>query len=1283
MSLKKIDWNKFDGYSFQEMCNHLLVAENINVVPFRAGPYADQGQDALLFEGSIGDFSGKFIFQSKYHQPKPGRANLNALKKDLKGTKGNKGKKGELDKAEEAHTDHLIIMTNVPLIGPHQLNELLSLAEGRQLKLHIWDEEKIKALLVNNPNVRFVHINGPEYPMFVPPQTFYKKFLVEDSEGILTLLTDLVGREKELDEFRGFLLSNENLLSIFAPPGQGKSRLILEFSRAAEKETDWIPVFLRPDGKLLKEHLEELNPHLKYLILIDDAHQYYSRLKEFLTLLNGGADIPRIKIVLAARTSLSGLVKDQFVAIQPSELREISITELPHELILKILKKELPFLNDVQIGDLLPFVKDSPLLAVSAARLIKLGKPLEEILKPGHLRHLLFEIPLGDLSEYCSQKGEEIEIYHKILMVISAIQPVSLGNKNLIEQISKFLGFDESAFISKVDKLKEFGFIKKYGRKVRINPEILSDVILEQKLLTSEGESNGIGEKLAEYFFDRCLEELLDNLSDVGQISFKGKATDILKEVFLEIERLIKAADNYERSKIINSLKVLGNRRTNNIIDIIKVIIGNPKDNGFWTHSKLLGEISHFLGITAHNYDYIKDSLEILKRLIIDSKVDTQYSNYKPDEVVRKILGYDVGKPVNYQEKALQTLIGWKDQGEEVYSLAIRSLSSIFKRTISYTRSSGASFTFGNISLSPSPAIISLRERALGFLMQALNSGIKSVQVAAVKTASEIGGTGIGPDPGKTSSFEEIIEKERLSVIDVFEHLIYSGDLSFLLKAKIEQLLWQWWWSKSEIVARRCLDLLKMISRTAEYELFKYLHLPESLFRPNLLDAKGKKTQEERQNFFFNSERDMLEEKREFIDELIDGIGCLDNYEYWANLLDSLDQEANNEKTWRYGNILEALARKNPELGRYLYRKKKGRAWEHYGLFLLSGIREVDEGWWITHIQALLNSTDINEETEIIDSIYAIPRGNYHSIEIDLLKKFSLHGTDRIREAIAASPLRFTSRLSWYLTEEIARRLIKNQCSPKVLDEICYALTHDRPIELGNAPTQTEREVLSLLVVLDMIDGHWCRNFIVKLASKTPQILLDFAKERERKEKGLFYLEEVFDKVAQEWEKRNDLAEVVAELGSWITQEGEISTLGGEALKFLYDNDSWNNLEASINPDDPLSIVKAAKIAANFPKDDKFYDFFVLLLDLAQTHGEEVFKGVSHQFFTNLIWRGSGVRTVGKHSPHLLEIKSQCERILRLEDISREVKKVFEKCLNHVDQELNWERVSDEELFGD
>ena len=117
------------------------------------------------------------------------------------------------------------------------------------------------------------------------------------------------------------------------------------------------------------------------------------------------------------------------------------------------------------------------------------------------------------------------------------------------------------------------------------------------------------------------------------------------------------------------------------------------------------------------------------------------------------------------------------------------------------------------------------------------------MQLVAVKMAAEIGTDRvIGPAPAKLQILEELLKGNVYLVIAVFEGLISSGNLGFLLTAEIEQLLWHWWLSKSKTLALRCLNLLKFIHRTVDYELFKYLHILHSFIFPNIEDAEAQKT---------------------------------------------------------------------------------------------------------------------------------------------------------------------------------------------------------------------------------------------------------------------------------------------------------------------------------------------------------------------------------------------------------------------------------------------------------
>ncbi len=735
-----IDWARFDGDSFQDMCNDLLVSENPAVVPLKSGPYKDQGRDAFLLKGKIGSISGDIVFQVKYHKPKTGNKNYTALKSDIKGSTS---KIGEIAKSEKQKANHLIIMTNVSL-NATQVDTLLGLAKGKSIKLHIWEERKIQSLLLKYPFIRFYYIKGPDYPMFVASRYFFGDMLRKRPESIVTHLTRLKGRSSQTRQFRNFLRSQSHILLIYAPPAQGKSRLILEFSRLTPRRTDWIPLFIRPEGKTLNDHLEELNPHSRYILLFEDIHLTYDRIREFTGLLQKTQNNPCIKIVFTARISFSGIIEESLVnaGIQPSAITEMRLPTLPEEDIFKILKDQLPRVIEPYLRDLLPFVKDSPLMAVAAAKLIQQGRQLNEMLQPGRLRNLLFEIPLRDLTKYCKQEGEDPEKHRKILILISALQPISLRDEVLISKMSKFLSIEDYELRAAIGQLLQFGFLKKYGQKVRLIPDTYGTIILENRCLTPQGDSVGLGEKIAIEFFDSSPERILDNMADIGQLSFPRNEIDIIRsaELFVNIKDKVLKADNFQRMDTIKKLGVIAVRRAPEVLDIIEAILANPRaKDDYFTHAHVLDEMTDVIYAIAMNIDYTHHALYLLKRLALDEEVALTHMNQKPDEAIRKIFRYEINKPLEYQKKAFETVTRWKDEDERSFVLAVHSISPIFRSTVSFTHSKGASFTFGNAPLAARTAVKQIRRKALSFLIEALRTGSVEVKFAAIETASNIG----------------------------------------------------------------------------------------------------------------------------------------------------------------------------------------------------------------------------------------------------------------------------------------------------------------------------------------------------------------------------------------------------------------------------------------------------------------------------------------------------------------------------------------------------------------
>lgn len=1282
-----INWSRFDGFSFQSLCNDLLVAENILITPFRPGPVADGGEDARLFEETVGNLTGRFRFQSKYHAPKPGKANISVLKKDILGTKG---KKGELDKAEEAKLDHLIILTNVSFPGPKQLDEVLKLASDRSFQFHIWDETKIKSLLVKHPYVRFFHLEGPEFPMFVSPEHFFKEFLSDDPKYLINHKIQLTGRTAELELFDTFVASSKRVLRIYAPPTQGKSRLVLEFShRGTLKDLGWKAVFVRAEGRDLTRHLQELNPHQKYVLFVEDAHQLKEKFAPFLDLLQRGPDTPEIKLVLTGRISLRHFIDERLLKVQPSDIETLTLSQLDREDILQILRGELPNINEIRLRDLVPFVKDSPLLAVTAARLIKNGKPLAELLRPGELRRRLFELPLMDLKKYCSGDVEQYRKFEDLLLVISAIQPIRLTHGELLTKISSFTGIPETEVLKLIDTLVSFGLLKKVGYKVRLMPEILSDIILHQNCITSDGKSTGIGEKISDEFFECSPEELLNNLADIGQLEPDRVKVDVLGKVFANLKKLVRSCDNYQRSQILEKLKVVAARRANDVLDIIEIILNKPQlqHSYYETHARALGKIPSLLGITANNPEYIEDALNILKRLALKEKVETFYSNEKPDVVIEEIVGYDVGKPFVIQDKALDVLYKWQKEGTESFSLAVRSLSPIFSSSVSYWRSTGASVRLGRVPFSVSGKLKKLRQKALSLLLDALCSHIKELQLEAIDTAMKIGRSGIGPSlPQKAlARIQPVIDAERLAVLDVLEKLTKSPKIAFILQASIERLLWNWWISKNKAIAKRCLDILGQVQDSEEYRLFKVLYMPDCPSHIELGEArKHSFSQKKRNNFFFDARRNQRLESNEFLMELIDKI----NNKYatstqWLELLVKFGKEAQPKSPgWRYGQLLFILSSKYPSTGFKLYNSHNGIPWGTYKSSILAGIRQGDQEIWDKHVDRILRNAAHVDEEEICNCIWAVHYTSLSDKELRFLKRFASHPSQKVRTAIAKCLVGY-SKNDWYTCLEIACRLVDEEVSEEMLEDICDALVHNRPEGYAFAPAEAEKKIIDYLINIPRLDKFWCIEYIEKLSQKSPQVLFDLIEKRAQLGREVHGIAEMTQKASNQWKKRSDFTKLLETIFKWAAQNNEIGYYAREMLPnfgSLQDPLILNCIKQLIQTGDKDGITSSARIASAFPKDDKLYDLFADLMKFALIHGEETFSRVAG-IFSSAIWTGDWTRSLGQPSDFHQNIIDQSERILKKGDLPRKVRKFFEAERNLAQRDIKDDLMRDEELF--
>lgn len=121
----------------------------------------------------------------------------------------------------------------------------------------------------------------------------------------------------------------------------------------------------------------------------------------------------------------------------------------------------------------------------------------------------------------------------------------------------------------------------------------------------------------------------------------------------------------------------------------------------------------------------------------------------------------------------------------------------------------------------------------------------------------------------------------------------------------------------------------------------------------------------------------------------------------------------------------------------------------------------------------------------------------------------------------------------------------------------------------------------------------------------------------------------------------------------------------------------------------PSLSPEAGKFAPNLPLDGKLFDLFASLLQLAELHGGCVLKSIASDFNAALL-RYQNNRTCDRAPDFFINLKQQCQRMMRLPFISDEVRKIFQEYLAYIEQQVTNDNIErkkqtkvtyDEEIF--
>ena len=105
----------------------------------------------------------------------------------------------------------------------------------------------------------------------------------------------------------------------------------------------------------------------------------------------------------------------------------------------------------------------------------------------------------------------------------------------------------------------------------------MSDHILHNSCITSDGYSTGYSQEIFDIFGDIYLENILNNLSELDwRITRQNRETDLLVEIWDNIKEEFKSSSNVDRAILLEKLEKVAYFQPQRTLDLIKYAINNP-----------------------------------------------------------------------------------------------------------------------------------------------------------------------------------------------------------------------------------------------------------------------------------------------------------------------------------------------------------------------------------------------------------------------------------------------------------------------------------------------------------------------------------------------------------------------------------------------------------------------------------------------------------------------------------------------------------------------------------
>jgi hypothetical protein len=612
--------------------------------------------------------------------------------------------------------------------------------------------------------------------------------------GLFDYEQTLQGRSKEIHQLHDFLTDEKHAVGVLlGRGGVGKSKLLRDWS---QEISNWQPFFLREGATWQPEAPKEI-PAGRILIIADDAHRF-PELRKLLILCRDLFEARGCKLLICARPSGQADIDEalartfdvpsvhRFPALDGLQLRD------SEKLAEEVLGHEFAHIA----GQLAAISADAPLVTVVGGRLIRRNQISPLLLtNESEFRRAVFD---KYVVEYEHLLPRGAVAWRDLLALIAALSPLSINDPEFLRLAVDFLRLRDDQILQATDTLEKHGLLIRRSGAVRIVPDVLSDYLLEQACVQSDGEPTRFADEVFDLFQSTHLATSLRNLAELDwRIAHKGSSSGLLNRVWNRFFQQYMHADAAARCRMLESFKDAAFFQPSRAIELAQYSVANPvlptDDVGCFQSSQT--DVLHKLPDVLQNVAYHGAYLDrAIKLLWILAKQDTRDTNPHPTHALRilqDLASYGRYKTVDFYLKLADTLSDLlSDPGafDSRYT-PLDVIDKLLEKEGEHQESDGMTLRLGAFALSYD-RVREIRRRALAMVETCLAMDRSEASARAVKSLSNVI-SGLAPKFGRSVTDDELVwqDAERIEALEIVSRRINPQRLPVPLARELRNML--------------------------------------------------------------------------------------------------------------------------------------------------------------------------------------------------------------------------------------------------------------------------------------------------------------------------------------------------------------------------------------------------------------------------------------------------------------------------------------------------------------